>query len=289
MTCQSRSFLTTARNRPMKKISKMLKAYDNSAFLHSDGARLLRIQSEYMEPDQRLQRQGIKHAVIFFGSARIQPGDKPGYYAAAAGLAEKLAAWTTDAHAPEQRYHICTGGGPGIMQAAHEGAARVDIKLNLGLNISLPFEQHINPSLRMDQAFEFHYFFMRKFWFVNLAAAAVIFPGGFGTFDELFELLTLTQTGKSAPMPIVLYGKSFWNKAVNFRALADAGLISPEDLKLFKIVDSIDEAFGIISGGLGSSHSERARAGHKDAKQGVSKKKKTPPKKSAVPRVKKRS
>ena len=249
----------------MKKISKTLKAYDNSEFLHSDGARMLRIQSEYMEPDQRLQRKGIKHTVIFFGSARIQPGDKPGYYAAAAGLAEKLAEWTTREHAPAERYHICTGGGPGIMQAAHEGAARVDMKLNIGLNISLPFEQHINPSVLPDHAFEFHYFFMRKFWFVNLSAAAVIFPGGFGTFDELFELLTLTQTGKSAPMPILLYGKSFWTKAVNFKALADAGLISREDLKLFKIVDSIDEAFKLLSKGLGSSHSERARAGQSDS------------------------
>lgn len=244
----------------MKKPPKMLKAYDNSTFLHSDGARMLRIQAEYMEPDQRLQRNGIKHTVIFFGSARIQPKDKSGYYAAAADLAEKLAAWTVKEHAPADRYHICTGGGPGIMQAAHEGAARVDMKLNIGLNISLPFEQHLNPCVKPDHAFEFHYFFMRKFWFVNLSAAAVIFPGGFGTFDELFELLTLTQTGKSAPMPIVLYGKAFWNKVVNFRALADEGLISPGDLKQFAIVDSIDEAFKIISKGLGRSHSERARA-----------------------------
>ena len=253
----------------MKKTPKLLKAYDNRKFLHSDGARMLRIQSEYMEPDQRLQRNGIKHTVIFFGSARIKPGDKAGYYAAAASLAEKLAAWTVKAHAAGERYHICTGGGPGIMQAAHEGAARVDMRLNIGLNISLPFEQHLNPCVLPDHAFEFHYFFMRKFWFVNLAAAAVIFPGGFGTFDELFELLTLTQTGKSVPMPIVLFGKSFWNKALNLRALADEGLISPEDLQLFRIVDSVDEAFRIVSGGLGSSHSERARAGKKDPKTRV--------------------
>jgi uncharacterized protein (TIGR00730 family) len=270
----------------MKKIPKLQKAYDNSAFLHSDGARMLRIQSEYMEPDQRLQRNGIKHTVIFFGSARIQPGDKPGYYAAAAGLAEKLAAWTVKEHAPAERYHICTGGGPGIMQAAHEGAARVDMKLNIGLNISLPFEQHLNPCVKPDHAFEFHYFFMRKFWFVNLSAAAVIFPGGFGTFDELFELLTLTQTGKSAPMPIVLYGKAFWTKAVNFRALVDAGLISASDLKLFSIVDSIDEAFKIVSRGLGSSHSERARA-EESAPEMVSKRDEEPGK-SAPKRAKKK-
>jgi uncharacterized protein (TIGR00730 family) len=269
----------------MKKTGKTAKAYDNRKFLHSDGARVLRIQAEYMEPDQRLQKCGIKHTVIFFGSARIKPGGKPDYYAAAADLAEKIAAWTTSEHVPGQRYHICTGGGPGIMQAAHEGAARVDVHLNVGLNISLPFEQHLNPSVKPDHAFEFHYFFMRKFWFVNLAAAAVIFPGGFGTLDELFELLTLTQTGKSAQMPIILYGKSFWEKTVNFQGLADAGLISPEDLNFFTIVDSVDEAYGLLSGGLGSSHSERARAGLKNLKP-ASKKKAYPPIKMTSRRVK---
>jgi uncharacterized protein (TIGR00730 family) len=271
----------------MKKTSKTAKAYDNRKFLHSDGARVLRIQAEYMEPDQRLQKCGIKHTVIFFGSARIKPGGKPDYYAAAADLAEKIAAWTSSEHVPEQRYHICTGGGPGIMQAAHEGAARIDVQLNVGLNISLPFEQHLNPSVKPDHAFEFHYFFMRKFWFVNLAAAAVIFPGGFGTLDELFELLTLTQTGKSASMPIILYGKSFWEKTVNFQGLADAGLISPEDLNFFTIVDSVDEAYGLLSGGLGSSHSERARAGLKNLKS-AGKNKTYPPNKTTSRRVKAR-
>ncbi|TXH04248.1 MAG: LOG family protein [Nevskiaceae bacterium] len=245
----------------MKKPSGTIKAYDNREFLHSDGARVLRIQTEYMEPDQRLQRLGVKHTVIFFGSARIQPGGRPrDWYAEAAALAERVARWTVDTHAPAERYRICTGGGPGIMQAAHEGAARVDAALNIGFNISLPFEQHLNPCVRPDHAFEFHYFFMRKFWFVNLAAAAVIFPGGFGTLDELFELLTLTQTGKSAPMPILLYGRQFWTKVVNFKLLVEQGLISVEDLDSFTIVDSVEEAYAAISGGVGQSHSEIARA-----------------------------
>lgn len=252
----------------MKKKDKLVKAYDNRDFLHGDGARMLRIQSEYMEPDQRLQRLGVKHTVIFFGSARIQPGGKRDWYGEAADLAENIARWTTQAHAPAERYHICTGGGPGIMEAAHVGAARVDIGLNIGFNISLPFEQHINPSVKADHAFEFHYFFMRKFWFVNLSAAAVIFPGGFGTLDELFELLTLTQTGKSAPMPIVLYGRKFWTGIINFKGLVEAGLISAGDLDLFKIVDSVEEAAAMIRGGTGKSHSERARAGERGAPSG---------------------
>ena len=244
----------------MTKPRQPIKAYDNRKFLHGDSARVLRIQTEYMEPDLRLQQLGIKHTVIFFGSARIKPGGARDWYGEAANLAEKIARWTNATHAPAERYHICTGGGPGIMEAVHVGAARVDVSLNIGLNISLPFEQHLNPAVDVERAFEFHYFFMRKFWFVNLSAAAIIFPGGFGTLDELFELLTLTQTGKSAAMPILLYGRKFWNRIINFKALVEEGLISPEDLNSFVIVDSVEQAYAVISKGLGSSHSERARA-----------------------------
>ena len=236
-------------------IKKPVKAYNNKKFLHSFGARPLRILSEYMEPDQRLRRLGIGRAVIFFGSARTKKGGKPDYYAAAANLAEKMARWTLNEHAQADRCYICTGGGPGIMQAAHEGAARVDSMLNLGFNISLPFEQHINPCVEEDRGFEFHYFFTRKFWFINVAAGAVIFPGGFGTLDELFELLTLTQTGKSARMPILLYGREFWNKVVNFKLLVEMGLISPEDLDLFTIVNSVDEAYALLIRGVETSSS----------------------------------
>lgn len=247
---------------------KTVKAYDNKGFLHSHGARSLRILSEYVEPDQRLRQLDVGRAVIFFGSARTPRKDAHGYYAAAADLAEKMARWTLATHPAPERCYICTGGGPGIMQAAHEGGARVDAHINIGFNISLPFEQHINPCVQADRAFEFHYFFMRKFWFINVAAAAVIFPGGFGTLDEIFELLTLTQTGKSARMPIVLYGKRFWSKVVDFKMLAAEGVISPEDLQLFHIVDSVDAAFKILSGGvIESSAIKDRRAAERPVKQ----------------------
>ena len=237
----------------MSKIPKLVKAYKNPAFLGSDAARSVRILCEYLEPLERFKKNRVNRSVIFFGSARTQPGGKPDYYAQAAELAEKLARWTIKAHTPAQRLHVCTGGGPGIMQAAHEGAARVDKRLNVGLGISLPFEQHGNPYVESARALEFHYFFMRKFWFLNLASAAVIFPGGFGTFDELFELLTLTQTGKSSPMPIILYGREFWSRVVNFSALAEAGLISPQDLHLYQYADSADEALRLLKKGLTAS------------------------------------
>ncbi|MGH8456166.1 MAG: LOG family protein [Stenotrophobium sp.] len=236
-----------------KKIQKTVKAYDSRAFLHSGDARALRILSEYMEPEQRLRRLNINNGVIFFGSARTQPGAREGYYEAAADLAERVARWTLRQHERAQRYYIVTGGGPGIMRAAHEGAARADRALNVGLNISLPFEQHLNPCVERNHAFEFHYFFMRKFWFLNLARAAVIFPGGFGTMDELFELMTLTQTGKSAPMPVILYGRAFWQRTVDFKALASGGLISPQDLELFRVVNSVDEACAVLGKGLAGS------------------------------------
>lgn len=234
----------------MKK--KLVKAYRNSAFLTGEDARSIRILCEYLEPQTRMRRKRIEKAVIFFGSARTQPKPRRGvdYYAHAAALAEKLADWTMHAHARNQRYYICTGGGGGIMQAVHEGASRVNRHLNIGLNISLPFEQNLNPHVERDHAFEFHYFFMRKFWFLNLARAAVIFPGGFGTMDELFELLTLTQTGKVTHMPVILYGRKFWEQTVDFRGLARMGLISKSDLKLFRICDSVEDAFNALKDGL---------------------------------------
>ncbi|HEY0973355.1 MAG TPA: LOG family protein [Solimonas sp.] len=222
------------------------KAYKNETFLMSPEARTVRILCEYMEPELRFRTQDIHNTVMFLGSARLRPGpDANGrdYYAEASALAERVAAWTLATHAPAERYYVCTGGGPGIMQAAHEGGARVASALNIGLNISLPFEQHINPYVDDARALEFHYFFMRKFWFVKLARGAVFFPGGFGTLDELFELLTLTQTGKAGPMPILLYGREFWEGLVDFEVLAQRGLISPEDLQLARICDDLDEAF----------------------------------------------
>jgi uncharacterized protein (TIGR00730 family) len=235
---------------------KTVKAYKNNEFLMSEEARTVRILCEYLEPQRRLHQHNIHQAVAFFGSARTprpEGGAEPGgtdYYSLAADLAERIAYWTTESHRPADRYYIVTGGGPGIMEAVHEGSARIHASLNVGLNISLPFEQHVNDFITFQNAFQFHYFFMRKFWFVNLARAAVAFPGGFGTMDELFELLTLIQTGKAVRMPIALYGKEFWSEVINFEALARRGLISPEDLGLFKICDTLDEAFVHIAEGL---------------------------------------
>lgn len=233
-------------------MKRLTKAYLNEKFLTGEDARALRILCEYLEPENRFKRKNINKAVIVFGSARISSDVVRGvdYYAKAAEFAEQFARWTMETHARPDRYYVCTGGGGGIMQAIHEGAARVNRHLNIGLNISLPFEQNLNPHVEREHALEFHYFFMRKFWFMNLARAAVIFPGGFGTMDELFELLTLTQTGKSAKMPIILYGKKFWQKTIDFSGLARMGVISKSDLKLFHICDSADEAMAVLKKGL---------------------------------------
>ena len=225
------------------------KAYKNNEFLMSEEARGVRILCEYLEPERRFRRVGVRSTIAFFGSARLRPGpDRDGrdWYMEAARLAERLAEWTVAEHAVQERYYLCTGGGPGIMEAAHTGGARVDDRLNVGLNISLPFEQHLNPYVDTEHAFQFHYFFMRKFWLVKLARGAVFFPGGFGTLDELFELLTLSQTGKVARIPILLYGREFWEGLVDFQRLADRGLISPEDLELFRFCDDVDAAFELL-------------------------------------------
>ena len=228
---------------------KLPKSYLNPEFLMSPEARTVRMLCEYLDPERRFREMDVNQGVILFGSARL-PKASPAYRDAA-DLAEGLARWTTQNHALTDRYYIVTGGGPGIMQAAHEGAARVDASLNLGLNISLPHEEQANPFVDERRSVVFHYFFMRKFWFLNLARAAVIFPGGFGTMDELFELLTLTQTGKSAPMPIVLYDSEFWNDTINFEAFAKRGLISREDLKLFSYADTPEQALKLVIDGLG--------------------------------------
>ncbi|WP_421718416.1 TIGR00730 family Rossman fold protein [Algiphilus sp.] len=232
---------------------QMTKAYKNNEFLMSEEARSIRILSEYLEPRRRLSMHGISRAIVFFGSARTEPITADGtrsYYPLAVELAERMAHWTMERHHPRSYYHLVTGGGPGIMQAVHEGSARVNAALNIGLNISLPFEQNLNSHVNLENAFEFHYFFMRKFWFVNLAHAAVAFPGGFGTLDELFELLTLIQTGKAQRMPVVLFGHEFWDAVVNFRLLAERGLIAEEDLELFRVCDDVDSAFRHLVRGL---------------------------------------
>ena len=239
---------------PTPAPKKPVKAYKNSDFLMSSEARTVRMLCEYLEPLTRLKAHKVEHAIIFWGSARIRPHEKkgpsPDYFNLASDLAERLARWTVAEHSPESRYYFCCGGGPGIMEASSKGVARVDRRLNIALNISLPFEQSVNDYVTPELAFEFHYFFMRKFWFLKLAAAMVVFPGGFGTFDELFEMLTLVQTGRAQPMPFILFGREFWNDVVNFEALARRGLISPEDLARIKFADTVDEAFAHLSHNL---------------------------------------
>lgn len=232
----------------LKKNKSVPKSYLNSEFLMSEEARTVRILCEYLEPEKRLHELGVKRGVILFGSARLRADSES--CRATADLAEMIARWTTAQHALADRYYIVTGGGPGIMQAAHEGAARVDGSLNIGLNISLPHEESANPFLDPQRALIFHYFFMRKFWFMRLSKAAVIFPGGFGTMDELFELLTLTQTGKSSLMPIVLYDRAFWTETFNFESLARRGLINRSDLDLFQYADTPQEAMDLVLAGL---------------------------------------
>jgi len=230
------------------KKRKPEKAYKNLEFLASREARTLRILSEYLEPEKRFHELGVRHTVVFFGSARSGPKkDAHGtdrYYWAAEELAFLLAAFSNQISDRDNGFYICTGGGPGIMEAANRGAKRAKAK-TIGLNISLPFEQNPNPYISPELNFEFHYFFMRKLWFLYHAKALVVFPGGFGTLDELFETLTLVQTDKleKGNLPILLYDRAYWESIVNFKKLADMGYISPEDLKLFHFCDTPGEGF----------------------------------------------
>src|SRR5699024_9351624 len=175
------------------------------------------------------------------------------YYDLARALASRLAEWTTHRHDAEDRFYICTGGGPGIMEAANRGAADSNPELSMGLNISLPHEQRSNAYVSDDLNLDFHYFFMRKFWFLNLARALVVFPGGFGTMDELFEVLTLQQTGKKSRIPVLLFGRRFWERLVDFDLFVEEGLIAQEDLDFLHLVDNVDEAFDCLTGQLESS------------------------------------
>src|SRR6266705_1132454 len=161
-----------------------------------------------------------------------------------------LTEWTDQFTGINHRFVVCSGGGPGIMEAANRGAADANGK-TVGLNIGLPFEQYPNPYITPELSFEFHYFFMRKFWFAYLAKALVVFPGGFGTLDELTEILTLVQTQKlMKKMVVILYGTSFWKEVLNFDALVRYGTIAPEDLNLFECADDVDTAFGLLESGL---------------------------------------
>ena len=224
---------------------KRTKAYSNEEFINSRDARALRILAEYLEPRTRFEKHGIEDTIVFFGSARFKAGSV--YYEAARALASRLTKWSkalpSPADGPVRRFVVCSGGGPGIMEAASRGASEAR-GMSVGLGISIPIEQSDNRYLTHGLGFHFHYFFMRKFWFAYLAKAVLVFPGGFGTLDELMEVVTLVQTKKmKKPMPIVLFGNDYWNEVINFDALVRHGTISPEDLELIHRTDSVDEAY----------------------------------------------
>jgi uncharacterized protein (TIGR00730 family) len=226
-------------------------AYKNDEFLESSDARPLRILSEYLEPLRHFKNQKVRDTIVFFGSARIFETSPMGrYYREAQQLAHKITEWSDSLPDHARRFVVCSGGGPGIMEAANRGAQDAKGK-TVGLNIGLPFEQRPNPFITPELSFEFHYFFMRKFWFAYLAKGMVVFPGGFGTMDELFELLTLVQTRKlEKKIVLVLYGTSFWKEIVNWDALVRHGLIAEEDLELFEFADDVDTAAEILKTGL---------------------------------------
>ncbi len=265
-------------------MKKPPKAYKNLDFLQSRDARIIRVLCELVEPQIRLQKHNIKNTIVFFGSARaksmkdasnnfnaidrkIKKTNKPDnklkkaydeaksdiyladYYEKAKELASKLTIWI-NTNKNNNPLILCTGGGSGIMEAVNKGAYLAGGK-SLGLNISLPFEQEINDFVSKDLAFEFHYFFIRKFWFTYLAKALVIFPGGFGTLDEMMEVLTLVQTGKmNKRLPIVLFGRDYWNKVINFEEMVKTKTIDAKDLKLFNFFDKVDEAFDFLKKNL---------------------------------------
>src|SRR5689334_11040427 len=226
-------------------------AYLNDKFLNSPDARAIRILAEFLEPLAHFRREKVRDTVVFFGSARIrEEGPLSEYYQDARTLARMLTEWAEQFTNSHYRFVVCSGGGPGIMEAANRGAADANGK-TVGLNIGLPFEQFPNPYITPELSFEFHYFFMRKFWFAYLAKALVVFPGGFGTLDELTEILTLAQTQKLMKrMVVILYGTTFWREVINFDALVRHGMISADDLNLFEFADDVDSAFQKLEAGL---------------------------------------
>lgn len=269
----------------MPRLERAPKAYDNNEFLHSKDGRVIRLLAEYLHPEQHLRKHGINKFILFFGSARtpseedyqhklkllndklercpesdreavkteihnflLQRELTDNYYDAVK-LSEMLARWSLSLP-KKDRYHICTGGGPGMMEAANRGSSKAGLP-SVGLNISLPFEQFPNNFIAPELNFEFHYFFMRKFWFVYHAKAIVAMPGGFGTLDEMMEILTLKQTKKvTKPIPILFYNEKYWRRLINFDFLEEMGMISKSDLDLFSFADTPEKAFDFITSEL---------------------------------------
>ena len=259
------------------------KAYKNLQFLNSSASRHIRILCEYEEPRERFAQANVKDTIVFFGSARsrssgfckdevanlereLTRNSEPHvlhelgkrltaakqrqrmarYYDETVELARRMTEWDMQ-RSGSRRYYVCTGGGPGMMEAANKGAALVEGGRSVGLGISLPFEEKLNPYVTPELGFEFHYFFMRKYWFLYLAKALILTPGGFGTMDEFFETLTLRQTQKiKKPLPIVLFGTEYWDAVLNVDAMLEWGTISEKDLLLFHRSDTVDDAFQFL-------------------------------------------
>ncbi len=266
-------------------MAKQPLAYHDQEFLESQDGRPLRLLAEYLEPQRRFRKQNIQDTVVFFGSARVhsrRDAEKAlrtlqnkkrktaehaallkrsrkaiewsRFYEEARELAGMLTTWSLSLEEPRRRFVVTSGGGPGIMEAANRGATEAGGK-TVGLNIRLPFEQGPNRYITKGLHFEFHYFFMRKFWFAYLAKALVIFPGGFGTLDEMFEILTLAQTRKlSKKMLVILYGSDYWNEVFDLRPLAEWGAINETDLDLLCRVDSAEHAFEELKKHLTAHH-----------------------------------
>jgi len=225
-------------------------AYHDLEFLDSEEGRPVRILSEYLQPMHDLTRQGVRDTIVVFGSARLtEHGPLARYYAGARELARLVTEWSNGLDS-NSRFVICTGGGGGIMEAANRGALEAGGR-SIGFNIGLPHEQRPNPYLTDGLCFQFHYFFMRKLWFAHLARAMVVFPGGFGTLDELFEILTLSQTGKlDRTIPVLMYGSQYWKDLIRFETLVEHGMVTASDLALFRFVDDPVEAFELLRGAL---------------------------------------
>jgi len=262
----------------MTKQNKPLKAYENSEFLNSSDARIIRMLSEFIEPQTKFRKHKIIDTIVFFGSARLKSKkeslaeynkfkvmnpktptfaenlrfaqrqvEMSKYYEDAVELSRRLTDWSMNLGTHANRFIICTGGGPGIMEAANKGA-KLAGGLSVGLNISIPFEQFVNKYVTRDLSFVFHYFFMRKFWFAYLAKCLVVFPGGFGTMDEMFEILTLLQTGKiKKKMLLIVYDERFWKKIINLDGLIEHGVINKEDIANLSFCNSVDQAFSLIT------------------------------------------
>ena len=264
-------------------------AYHHPEFLESPEARPIRILAEYLEPLRRFREEKIQDTVVFFGSARVDSRERAlralatlrargvhgadehyeaelkrtrkavewaRFYEEARELAGLLASWTLTLQSDYHRFVVTSGGGPGIMEAANRGAREAGGK-TIGLNIRLPFEQGANPFITDGLHFEFHYFFMRKFWFAYLAKALVIFPGGFGTLDELFEVLTLVQTDKlSKKIGVILYGREYWDQVLNVKPMAEWGAIADKDIELLHYADTPADAFDQLRRHLEEHHIE---------------------------------